>query len=136
MASWMRPQNYEQFDIDHYNLNVSSTSGIQQVSLQENGDSTSAVLTVSENPNNVQLNTTFTVTITATSQCGETSSAATANYTLSELLHLMHVAIQFYYQISSAIYSYLMRVWIDVTQYLIMNRTFNWHSQFVENKYR
>ena len=97
MATWMRPQNYEQFDIDHYNLNVSSTSGIQQVSLQENGDSTSAVLTVSENPNNVQLNTTFTVTITATSQCGETSSAATANYTLSELLHLMHVTIPFYY---------------------------------------
>jgi len=82
MASWMRPQNYGQFDIAHYNLNVSSTSGIQQVSLQENGDSTTAVLTVSENPNNVQLNTTFTVTITATSQCGETSSAATATHTL------------------------------------------------------
>ena len=93
MASWMRPQNYEQFDIDHYNLNVSSTSGIQQVSLQENGDSTTAVLTVSENPNNVQLNTTFTVTITATSQCGETSSSAAASFALSELLHLTHVAV-------------------------------------------
>jgi len=91
MASWMRPQNYERFDIGRYNFNVSSTSGVQEMSLEVNGESTSAVLTVSENPNNVRLNTTFTVTITATSQCGETSAAAAASYTLSKLLHHIYV---------------------------------------------
>ena len=30
-ASWIRPPNYELFGIDHYDINVSSTSGIQQI---------------------------------------------------------------------------------------------------------
>ena len=53
------------------------------------GECTSTVITVSENPNNVQMKTTFTVIITAVNLCGETSSTATASYTLSKLQQLL-----------------------------------------------
>ena len=33
-ASWIRPPNFELFDIDHYDINVSSTSGIQHMGSQ------------------------------------------------------------------------------------------------------
>ena len=49
------------------------------------GDCTSTVITVSENPNNVQMNTTFTATIAAVNLCGETGPTGTASYTLSKL---------------------------------------------------
>ena len=70
-ASWIRPPNYELFDIDHYDINVSSTSGLQQVAITVNGGSNSTVITVVENPSNVHLSTTFTVTILARNRCGE-----------------------------------------------------------------
>ena len=81
---WMRPQNFDQFDIDRYDINVNSTSGIQYMTTAC-GECTSTVITVSENPNNVQRNTTFTATIAAVNLCGETGPTATASYTLSKL---------------------------------------------------
>ena len=62
-ASWIRPPNYELFDIDHYDINVSSTSGIQHMAITVNGSSTSTVITVTENLGDVRLSTTFTITI-------------------------------------------------------------------------
>ena len=83
-ASWLRPPNFEQFDIDHYDINVSSTSGVQQMPITVNGSSTSAVFTVAENLRNVHPSTTFTITISARNRCGENGPAATASYTLSK----------------------------------------------------
>ena len=91
-ASWIRPLNYELFDIDHYDINVSSTSGIQHMAITVNGSSTSTVITVTENPSDVCLSTTFTITISARNRCGENSPAATASYTLSKLCSSMHVS--------------------------------------------
>ena len=84
-ASWIRPPNYELFDIEHYNINVSSTSGIQQMAITVNGGSNSTVFTVCENPSNVQPSTTFTISISARNRCGENGPTATASYTLSKL---------------------------------------------------
>ena len=83
-ASWIRPPNFEQFDIDRYDINVSSTSGIQHMAITVNGSSTSTVITVTENLGDVRLSTTFTITISARNRCGENSPAATASYTLSK----------------------------------------------------
>ena len=81
---WMRPQNFHQFDIDRYDITVTSTSGIQNVTTAC-GECTSTVITVSENPNNVRMNTTFTATIAAVNLCRETGPTGTASYTLSKL---------------------------------------------------
>ena len=83
-ASWIRPPNYELFDIDHYDINVSSTSGLQQMAITVNGGSNSTVITVAENPSNVRPSTTFAVTISARNRCGENSPIANASYTLSK----------------------------------------------------
>ena len=80
---WMQPQNFHQFDINRYDISVTSTSGIQNMTTAC-GQCTSTEITVSENPNNVQMNTTFTVTIAAVNLCGETGSTATTSYTLSK----------------------------------------------------
>ena len=82
--AWMRPQNFDQFDIDRYDITVTSTSGIQNMTTAC-GECTSTVITVSENPNNVRMNTTFTVTITAVNLCRETGPTGTASYALSKL---------------------------------------------------
>ena len=79
---WMRPENFDQFDIDHYDITVTSTSSELNLMLTC-GSCTSTVITVSENPNNVQMNTTITVTIAAVNLCGETGPTATASYTIS-----------------------------------------------------
>ena len=84
-ASWIRPPNFELFDIELYNINVSSTSGIQQMAITVNGESNSTVFTMSENPDNVHLSTTFVITISARSRCGENSPIVIASYTLSKL---------------------------------------------------
>ena len=85
----MQPQNFDQFDIDHYDVRVTSTSNIQHMTTAC-GECTSTVIIVSENPNNVQMNTTFTATIAAVNQCGESGPTATALYTLSKLyMHLL-----------------------------------------------
>ena len=83
-ASWIRPPNIELFDIDRYVINVSSTSGIQQMAITVNGSSNSAMFTVAEDPSNVRLSTTFTITISARNRCRENGPAATASYTLSK----------------------------------------------------
>ena len=83
----MRPENFEQFDIDHYDITVTSTSSELNLTLAC-GECTSTVITVSENPSNVQMNTTFTVTIAAVNLCGETGPTATASYTLSKLYEI------------------------------------------------
>ena len=85
-ASWIRPPNFELFDIDRYDINVSSTSGIQQMAITVNGGSTSAMFTVAENPSNVRPSTTFTITISARNRCGENGPIATASYTLSKFM--------------------------------------------------
>ena len=84
-ASWIQPPNFELFDIELYNINVSSTSGIQQMAITVNGESNSTVFTMSENPNNVHPRTTFLITISARSRCGENGPIVTASYTLSKL---------------------------------------------------
>ena len=83
-ASWLRPPNYELFDIDRYDINVSSTSGIQQMAITVNGSSNSTAITVTENPSNVYPSTTFTITISARNRCGLNGPTATASYTLSK----------------------------------------------------
>ena len=84
-VSWMQPQNYEQFDIDRYDINVTSTSGVQYMTTAD-GRSIRAMISVSENPNNVQMNTTFTATIAAVNLCGENGPTGTASCTFSKLL--------------------------------------------------
>ena len=91
-VSWMRPHNFDQFDIDRYDIIVTSTSGMQNMTTAC-GECTSTVITVSENPNNVRMNTTFTVTIAAVNLCGETGSTATASYSLSKLPLLLALSM-------------------------------------------
>ena len=86
--TWIRPPNFDQFDIDRYDITVNSTSGVQHVTTAC-GQCTSTVITVSENPNNVQMNTTFTATIAAVNQCGENGPTATASYTLGKSVLLL-----------------------------------------------
>ena len=81
---WMQPQNFDQFDIDRYDISVTSTSSVQNMTTAC-GECTSIVITVCENPSNVRMNSTFTATIAAVNQCGETGPTATASYTLSKL---------------------------------------------------
>ena len=81
---WLQPQNFDQFDIDRYGITVTSTSGVQNMTTAC-GECTSTVITVSENPNNVQMNTTFNATVAAVNQCGESGSTGTASYNLSKL---------------------------------------------------
>ena len=84
-ASWIRPPNYELFDVDRYDINVSSTSGVQQMATACS-ECTNATVTVAEDPSNVRPSTTFTITISARSRCGEIIPAANASYTLSKVL--------------------------------------------------
>ena len=86
---WMWPENFDQFDIDHYNINVNSTSGEINLTLVC-GECTSTVITLSETPSNMLVNTTFTATITAVNQCGEAGPTATASYTLGKLWNLLN----------------------------------------------
>ena len=87
-ASWIRPPNYELFDIDRYDINVSSTSGVQQMATAC-GECTNITVTVAENPSNVHLSTTFTITISARNRCGENGPSATVSYTLSKLRYFL-----------------------------------------------
>ena len=83
--SWLQPQNFDQFDIDHYIINVTSTSGVQVIALACR--CTSTVMIMSENPNNVQMITNITTTVAAVNLCGETGPTGTASYALSKMLH-------------------------------------------------
>ena len=87
-ASWIQPPNFELFDIGRYDINVSSTSGIQQMGITVNGSSNSTVITVAEDPSNVRLSTTFTITISARNRCEENSPSANASYTLSKFWYI------------------------------------------------
>ena len=82
-TSWIRPPNFELFDIDRYDINVSSTSGIQHMTTACGG-CTNTSFTVSENPSNVGPSTTFTISISARNKCGENGPTATAFYTLGK----------------------------------------------------
>ena len=81
---WMRPENSDQFDIDRYDITVTSTSSELNLTLAC-GECTNTEITVSENPNDVRMNTTFTATIAAVNLCGEIGPTGTASYTLSKL---------------------------------------------------
>ena len=89
----MQPQNFDQFDIDHYNISMTSTSGIQNITTACGG-CTSTEITVSEDLDNVPISTTFNTTIAAVNLCGETGPTATASYTLSKLLFYVIVTEQ------------------------------------------
>ena len=82
-VTWERPLNFDQFDIDCYDINVSSTSGIENMTTAC-GECTNTTFIVSENPSKVQINTTFTITITARTRCNETGPTDTVSYTLSK----------------------------------------------------
>ena len=84
----MQPQNFHQFDIDRYYITVNSTSGDQHITTAC-GQCTNTVLTVSDDRNNMRVQTTFTVTISARNLCEETGPTATASYTLSKLSSIM-----------------------------------------------
>ena len=84
---WMQPQNFDQFDIDRYDITVTATSEVQSMTTAC-GQCTSTVISVCENPNNVRMNTTFSATIAAVNLCRETGPTGTASYTLSKLLFL------------------------------------------------
>ena len=88
-TNWIQPPNFELFDIDRYDINVSSTSGVQQMAITVNGGSTNTVITVAENPSNVHPSTTFTITISARNRCGENGPAATASYTLGKFWNIL-----------------------------------------------
>ena len=93
---WMQPPNLDQFDIDRYDISVISTSGVQHMTTAC-GECTSTVMTVSENPSNVRMNTTFTITISARNRCGETGPTGTASYTLSKLPLLLYHTYMYMY---------------------------------------
>ena len=82
-VNWMQPQNFDQFDIDHYNINITSTSGVENITT-ECGECNTTTVTVSENPNNVQMTTNFIATIAARSKCNETGPTTSASYILSK----------------------------------------------------
>ena len=86
--TWIQPQNLDQFHIDHYDISVTSTSGVQNITTAC-GECTSTVITVSETAHNMQISTTFTATIAAVNLCGETGSTATASYTLGKSVLLL-----------------------------------------------
>ena len=83
-ASWIRPPNFELFDIDRYDINVSSTSGIQHTTTAC-GECTNTTVTVAEDPSSVRPSTTFIITISARNRCGENGPTSNASYTLSKL---------------------------------------------------
>ena len=85
-VTWMQPQNFDEFGIDRYDINVSSTSGELNMTTAC-GECTSISVTVSENPNNVRMNTTFTTTIAAVNLCGETGAIYTSSNTLGKLYY-------------------------------------------------
>ena len=86
--SWMQPHNFDQFDIDHYIITVTSTSGVQVIA--HACRCTSTVVIMGENTNNMQMITTYTTTVAAVNQCGETGATGTASYTLSKVSLLHH----------------------------------------------
>ena len=87
--SWMQPQNFDQFDIDRYDINVTSKSGVQIMTTADGGN-TSTVIAVSQNGNSVQMNTTYTATIAARSRCNETGPTAAASYILSKFYVILY----------------------------------------------
>ena len=86
--SWLQPQNFDLFDIDHYIINVTSTSGVQVIACR----CTSTVMIMGENINNVQMITNITTTVAAVNLCGETGPGATVttSYALSKMSLLHH----------------------------------------------
>ena len=87
--SWMQPENFDWFDIDRYDITVNSTSGVQHMTTVC-GQCTSTVITVRENPNNVPLVTTFTVTIAAVNLCGETGPVNATSYSFGKFMPQLH----------------------------------------------
>ena len=95
-ASWIRPPNFELFDIDRYDINVSSTSGVLQMAITVNGGNNSTMFTVTENPSNMRPSTTFTISISARNRCEENGPTATASYTLSKFgIYILYEGVSF-----------------------------------------
>ena len=82
--TWMRPLNFDQFDIDRYDINVTSTSGVRNM-ITACGQCTSAMATVS-GISNMPMNTNFTITIAAVNLCGEIGPVNSTFYNLGKLL--------------------------------------------------
>ena len=88
-GSWMHPQNFNQFDIDRYDISVTSTSVIQNMTTTC-GQCTNVIVNLSESDANSQQEATFNTTISATNQCGETGAIATVSTSKSSLALLCH----------------------------------------------
>ena len=74
MVTWMRPRNFGQFDIDRYDINVTTTSGIQQMATAPR-ESNQTMITVNVNENeDVQ----YTATVAARNLCGEIGAAGSS----------------------------------------------------------
>ena len=79
-ASWIRPPNYELFDIDRYDINVSSTSGVQDMTTAY-GECTNSTVTVAENPMPVVCTRVPpSPSQPETVRCGKNGPAANASY--------------------------------------------------------
>ena len=86
--TWMQPENFDQFDIDRYDISITSATGIRHMTTAC-GECTSAMATVT-GISNMQMNTTFTITVAAINLCGEIGVPATTFYNLGKLL-LYHI---------------------------------------------
>jgi len=81
-ASWTNSPNFQQFEIDRYDINVTSTSDIWYMTMA-NGTDTNITLSVDEDAMITEPTTTFTLTIAAVNLCGETGSVASTTDTLT-----------------------------------------------------
>ena len=70
--TWQPPENSEQFDLDEYIVNITSTSGIDN-STQVPADTRMLQLT---DERTQRSRATFTVKVAATNMCGQTGNAA------------------------------------------------------------
>ena len=90
---WMQPQNFDQFDIDRYDINVLSTSGIQNMTTAC-GQCTNKRVIVSENPSSAQESATVTFTIAAINLCGEAGPPAAVVFTSKSDIIVMEKSIK------------------------------------------
>ena len=84
--TWMRPQNFGQFDIDRYDITVSEGSAIRNTTTAC-GQCTSVIATV-DIIQNMPMNTNFIFTIAAVNLCVETCPVTTTSYNLGKSLLL------------------------------------------------
>ena len=85
--SWQPPRNSEQFDLDNYTVNITSSSGVN-ISVQVPAGITTRQFTDERKQGAV-----FNVTVEATNRCEQTSSAdsTTQEYNPSKKCHSVYI---------------------------------------------